>query len=81
MAVWKMKCAGYEVDFQRELVEGSPDWVPQPPNAAKNQGAPWMGSNRRREELQGSEILRTTILPSKELIYRPKGTKTRPIVV
>ncbi|KAK0455713.1 uncharacterized protein EV420DRAFT_1765366 [Desarmillaria tabescens] len=80
LTVWKMKCVGYDVGFQRELVERSADWVLPPPKPAKNQGTPGMGSKRKHNESLNmiDSDDESTI---EELIYLPKGTKTRPIVV
>ncbi|KAG6900120.1 hypothetical protein C0993_002655 [Termitomyces sp. T159_Od127] len=37
IAVWTMKCVGYDVNFQRNLAEKYPTWVPPPSKPKKGQ--------------------------------------------
>ncbi|KAK0455733.1 uncharacterized protein EV420DRAFT_1272114, partial [Desarmillaria tabescens] len=69
MAVWTMKCVGYDVDFQRELVTEYVNWTP--PDEPKRLATPQRGRKRKREEHRA--------LDEDDLIYHPRGTKTRPI--
>ncbi|KAG6856369.1 hypothetical protein H0H87_005279, partial [Tephrocybe sp. NHM501043] len=39
VAVWTMKCVGYDEDFQRDLVAKVATWTPPPPKKADNNGA------------------------------------------
>ncbi|RDB20275.1 hypothetical protein Hypma_012567 [Hypsizygus marmoreus] len=36
MNIWTMKCVGYDTQFQLNLVEKFPTWVPPPPSAKKS---------------------------------------------
>ncbi|KAK0205880.1 hypothetical protein DFS33DRAFT_1380958 [Desarmillaria ectypa] len=80
LGVWKMKCVGYDVAFQRDLVERWVDLVPPPPKPAKNQGTPPTGSKRKRK--QPLDVVDSDDeFAVEELVYLSKGTKTHPIVV
>ncbi|KAK0227035.1 hypothetical protein EDD85DRAFT_890796 [Armillaria nabsnona] len=70
MAVWTMKCVDYDVDFQRELVAKYANWIP-PPSKPKGKG-----KKRKREEYRTPEEDERPI--TEDLVYHPKGTRTRP---
>ncbi|PBK65556.1 hypothetical protein ARMSODRAFT_891541 [Armillaria solidipes] len=78
--VWKMKCVGYDVGFQHDLIERSAGWVPPPPKPPKNQGTPRTGLKRKRKEPLDA-VDSDDESADEEPVYIPKGTKTRPIVV
>ncbi|KAK0448108.1 hypothetical protein EV421DRAFT_1706184 [Armillaria borealis] len=80
LSVWKMKCVGYDVGFQHDLVERSAGWVPPPPKPHKNQGTPRTGLKRKRQEPLDA-VDSDDESADEELVYIPKGTKTRPIVI
>ncbi|RDB20371.1 hypothetical protein Hypma_012570 [Hypsizygus marmoreus] len=39
IAVWTMKCVGYDTEFQRNLADKFPTWVPPPPKQKTKKGA------------------------------------------
>ncbi len=75
-----MKCVGYDVGFQHDLVERSAGWVPPPPKPPKNQGIPRTELKRKRKEPLDA-VDSNDESADEELVYIPKGTKRRPIVV
>ncbi|KAG5639141.1 hypothetical protein H0H81_006400 [Sphagnurus paluster] len=111
IAVWTMKCVDYDVDFQRNLAEKFPTWVPPPPKpkGVKNTGVgrkkagrkivkskksakAKTGQKRKRvavEELDSESDASTHNDDShleddeapKESVYKPRGTRSRPIVL
>ncbi|KAK0492801.1 hypothetical protein EDD18DRAFT_1079208 [Armillaria luteobubalina] len=78
--VWKMKCVGYDVGFQHDLVERSAGWIPPPPKPSRNQGIPRTGLKRKRKEYLDN-LHSDDESVDEGAVYLPKGTKTRPIVV
>lgn len=104
MAVYTLKCVGYDTKFQRNLAEKFPTWVPPPPKPkaeknkpdAKNVRAKKVpghaseksGEKRKRVDLEssdseGSDEEEETDSEEEEeeleLVYKPRGTRSRPI--
>ncbi|KAK0191648.1 hypothetical protein F5146DRAFT_1138511 [Armillaria mellea] len=80
LSVWKMKCVGYDVGFQQDLVERSAGWVPPPPKPPKNQGMPQAGLKRKRKQSLDA-VDSEDESADEEQVYIPKGTKSRPIMI
>jgi hypothetical protein len=111
IAVWTMRCIGYDVNFQQNLAEKFPGWVPPPAKAKKaKNGRPLVtnrkptkqgpsskprGQKRKREESvsvsdheeadydETSSVVETDYDEAssvvEEPVYRPRGTRSRPI--
>ncbi|KAK0448084.1 hypothetical protein EV421DRAFT_2033136 [Armillaria borealis] len=77
MAVWTMKCVDYDVNFQRELVAKYANWVP-PPSKPKGTSKPRTGTKRKREEHRALDEEEDERRITEDLVYHPKGTRTRP---
>ncbi|PBK65592.1 hypothetical protein ARMSODRAFT_891695, partial [Armillaria solidipes] len=77
MAVWTMKCVDYDVDFQRELVAKFANWVP-PPSKPKGTSKPRTGTKRKREEHRALDEEEDEKPIEEDLVYHPRGTRTRP---
>ncbi|KAG6910180.1 hypothetical protein DXG01_012629 [Tephrocybe rancida] len=46
MAMWTMKCVGYDTKFQRDLIEKKKTWVPKPKGSKKQEAE--VGTNTKR---------------------------------
>jgi len=103
IVVWTMKCVGYDVDFQQNLVEKLPTYVPKTPgqkgSKPKNTKAPRtskkestakVGQKRKHVEVESSdeELDGDTGVAHEDedsdfdeevLVYRSRGTRSRPI--
>ncbi|KAJ7083124.1 hypothetical protein B0H15DRAFT_428600 [Mycena belliarum] len=94
VVVSTLKCVGYKADFQRDLAAKIPFFVPPPRKAAgkgkkgKNtnhrKAAPVVkGQKRKRMEPESDsddEDSDSTSEEEEEIVYRPRGTRSRPIV-
>ncbi|KAJ7100097.1 hypothetical protein B0H15DRAFT_944468 [Mycena belliarum] len=96
-----MKCVGYNVDFQRDLAEKMPLFVPAPkaPRAKKkrvskpkgkqkdknktNVSAPRSRKRKREETDLGNDFDSDAADDEHDvhMLYRPRGTRSRPIVL
>ncbi|KAF5372045.1 hypothetical protein D9615_008076 [Tricholomella constricta] len=102
IAVWTMKCVGYDIDFQRNLADKFPTWVPPPPKKKKENSGKTrkktvkketkevkIGKKRKRADLdvesesepEDSDEDVDDSEEEEELMYRPRGTRSRPIVL
>ncbi|KAJ3513373.1 hypothetical protein NLJ89_g2990 [Agrocybe chaxingu] len=119
LGVWTMKCVDYDTEFQLELYERFPAWVPAPRKPRKKKGdtegeskgkksvkkektkaaagLTAVSKKRKRDELSDSESDLTELEsedepehrveegemedgePLEELLYKSKGTRSRPI--
>ncbi|KAG6915386.1 hypothetical protein DXG01_011758 [Tephrocybe rancida] len=52
IAVWTMKCVGYDVEFQRNLAEKYPTWVPPPPKPKNGKGHGKRGVKTRKPKVE-----------------------------
>ncbi|KAK0448079.1 hypothetical protein EV421DRAFT_1706116, partial [Armillaria borealis] len=78
MPVWTMKCVDYDVNFQRELVAKFANWVPPPPSKPKGTGQSCQGTKRKRQEDRALDEEEDEKPIADDLVYHPKGTRSRP---
>lgn len=67
LAIYALKCVGYDKEFQCTLANAFPTWVP-PKKGNSDEDGEW-GSE---DDKSGDEAI--------GLQYRPRGTRSRPMI-
>jgi hypothetical protein len=94
IAVWTMECVGYDVDFQLNLIEKFPTFVPAPSKkgqtrkkATTTKTTPKFKADKKRKRIEvkstdedgdNDDFEEESEIEVKELVYKSRGTRSRP---